>query len=74
MLILLYFAVAAALGAAATAPGTMLATSPTAVGLAQAIGGTFMGLLVAAILASLYVELRMVREGADDDTLASIFS
>ena len=73
-LVLLYFVVygllAAGVGAAVLAGGF---DAPLGLALLEAVFGTLTALLVAAMLASLYVELRTVKEGATLDTLASVF-
>jgi hypothetical protein len=48
--------------------------NPLLSGAVQALISTLMGLVGAAMLASLYVELRTVKEGATTDSLAAIFA
>lgn len=73
-LLLLYFL---AYGMLAAGTGALLALggleTPLQLGLLEAVFGTVTALLIAGMLASLYVELRTVKEGATVDTLASVF-
>lgn len=73
-LVLLYFVVyallAAGIGAAVLAGGF---DAPLGLALLEAVFGTLTALLVAAMLASLYVELRTVKEGASFEALAAVF-
>jgi hypothetical protein len=54
--------------------GLVAMSSPVLFGLIQAVLGTVVGLLAAAMIASLYVELRTVKEGATTESLGAIFA
>lgn len=73
-LVLLYF-VAYGLLAAGVGAAMLVVGLDTALQLAllEGVFGTLTALLLAGMLASLYVELRTVKEGATVDTLASVF-
>ena len=66
-----YALIASAIGASSMVFGAP--ETPLALALIEAVIGTFTGLLIAGMLASLYVELRTVKEGASFETLASVF-
>jgi hypothetical protein len=75
LLLILYLVVAGMVGGVA-----MLATRPlilggsTAAGIVQAVLTAALSLLTATTLASLYIELRSIKEGASESTLAEIFA
>lgn len=72
LFVILYFTVLAAATFSLALIGVENAL--TAVALLQSVTGGIVALVVGAMLASLYVELRTVREGATPDGLADIFA
>lgn len=72
LLIILYLIAAAVLGG--VTGGLILLVGPVLVGVIQALLGAALGLLSATMLTSLYIELRSIREGAGESTLAAIFA
>ncbi|MFN3387399.1 MAG: YciC family protein [Allosphingosinicella sp.] len=69
--ILAYGFLASAVGAAALAMGAL--EDLLSLALLEAVAGTLSALLIAGMLAALYVELRTVKEGASVESLASVF-
>lgn len=72
--VIIWTVVGFAFGIALTPTGMsdLMGLSTTA-GLLSAASATIVGVLASAMLASLYVELRTVKEGASTDTLAAVF-
>ena len=70
LFLIFYFILSAVIGAATVAVGS---DTPIVLALLTALNSMFTGIFMAAMLASLYIELRTVKEGATTDSLASIF-
>lgn len=69
LFLLVYFLVTAVFGAI----GAVFGADSTMVLLVSALAASSVGLVMAAMLASLYVELRTIKEGATPEGLAAIF-
>jgi uncharacterized membrane protein (DUF485 family) len=69
LFILFYFVLAMIIGFV----GLLGTDSPIVAAIVAAINSTLTGMFMAVMLASLYIELRTVKEGATTDSLASIF-
>jgi uncharacterized membrane protein (DUF485 family) len=75
LLLILFLIVYLVLALVAAFAGTaVIGAGNIAVGIVQAVFSSVLGMFAAAMIASLYVELRMVREGATADGLATIFA
>lgn len=75
LLLILYLVVAGTVGGVATlATRPLILGGSTAAGIVQAVLTAALSLLTATTLASLYIELRSIKEGASESTLAEIFA
>lgn len=71
VIIVIFFVISMVIGVLLTMVGSM---GPVMLGLFTMVTNTITGALQGAGVASVYVELRSVKEGTDTDTLADVFS